>query len=168
MSAAAPPGGARRAGPPTPPAPRRLGPRDPALPAVLALIRDVFAAHEGRIDPPSSAGRLTLDALSRMEVWAIGEPPEAAVVLTPRADGLHLGKLAVRADRRREGHARALVERAAGRARAMGLAALVLQSRVELAEAHRAFEAMGFERTGTTSHPGFERPTSVTFRRALP
>lgn len=136
--------------------------------AVLRLVRAAFAEHEGRIDPPSSVHRLTAEALSREEVWTLGDPPEAAVILTPLPDGLHLGKLAVRPDRRRRGHALALVEHAAARATALRLPALVLQSRVELTENHAAFEAMGFERVGTTAHPGFDRPTSVTFRRTPP
>ena len=136
-------------------------------PSALALIRDAFAEHEGRIDPPSSARELTAEALARAEVWTLGRPPEAAVILTPHPDALRIGKLAVRRDRRRRGHARALAGAAEARARALGLPALTLQTRIELTGNHAAFEALGFERAGTTSHEGFERPTSVTFRRAV-
>ena len=43
--------------------PRRLRPQDPDLPAILALIRRAFAPMEGRIDPPSSMLRMTLETL---------------------------------------------------------------------------------------------------------
>ena len=143
--------------------------------ALVVLIRGAFAEHDGRIDPPSSADRLTADALARHaregEVWVIaapdGAPPEATVILTPKPGVLHLGKLAVAASARRRGHARGLLALAEDRARALGLPALELQTRVELTDNHAAFEAMGFSRIGESAHEGYDRPTSVTFRRAI-
>jgi hypothetical protein len=44
--------------------PRRLAPDDPRRHAVLHLIRDAFAYVKGRIDPPSSAHRLTVEAMA--------------------------------------------------------------------------------------------------------
>ena len=67
--------------------PRRLGPDDDPAP-VLTLIRDAFAAMEGRIDPPSSMHRLTgpaiLEQASVGEVWTLNEPsgPIACLFLT--------------------------------------------------------------------------------------
>ncbi len=138
---------------------------------MLALIRESFAFMDGRIDPPSSMHRLTEEAIAAQaeagEVWLIGTPPVACMFLTPRADALYLGKLAVAATHRRRGFARLLVEHAVARARALGLPALELETRIELAENHAAFAAMGFVRTGETAHPGYDRPTSVTMRRAV-
>lgn len=154
-----------------PDAPRRLSPNAQELPAVLELIRDSFAYMEGRIDPPSSMQRLTLDAVAEQcrsgEVWVIGTPPVACVFLTPKEDALYLGKLAVADSRRGSGLARQLVETAATRARALGLSALELQVRVELTENQSAFARMGFAITARTAHAGFDRPTSVTMRRPL-
>jgi hypothetical protein len=43
-----------------------------------------------------------------------------------------------------------------------------IAARVELTENHETFRAMGFTvETGRTAHPGYDRPTSITFRRAL-
>lgn len=150
-------------------APRRLRPGDPDLGVALSMIRAAFAEHDGVIDPPSSARRLTPEALAEpAELWVMGAPPVAAVILTPEPDALGVGKLAVRSDHRRKGHAGGLLSLAERRARALGLPCVVLQTRVELAGNHAAFEAMGFERAGHTSHPGFERPTSLTYRRPVP
>lgn len=139
--------------------------------AVLALIQTEFAYMETRINPPSSLQRLTVEDLARQavegEIWVIGAPVVACVVLTPKANALYLGKLAVSKTVRGRGFARQLVEVAAERARALGLAALELQVRVELVENQRAFEAMGFRQTDATSHPGYERITSLTYRRAF-
>lgn len=150
--------------------PRRLrAPQDWA--AVLRLIRTEFAYMDERIDPPSSIHRLTegdLAALSETaEIWAIGDPPLACMVLTPKDDALYIGKLAVAGVARGKGHARRLIDMAALRARALGLAWLELQVRVELLENQRAFAAMGFVQTRATAHPGYDRPTSLTFRRPV-
>lgn len=152
------------------PPPRRLAPEDDMAP-VLALIRAAFAYMDGRIDPPSSMHRLTEADLSTQagagEVWVIGTPPLACMVLTPKADALYVGKLATAEPERGRGLARRLMVRAEARARALGLPALELQSRVELVENHAAFTAMGFMQTGATAHAGYDRPTSLTFHKPV-
>lgn len=139
---------------------------DPALAALLALIRDSFAYMDGRIDPPSSMHRLTLEEIEAQceagDVWSLGAPPVACMVLTPQPGRLYLGKLAVADAHRRRGLAARLVDIAQDRARALSLPRIVLQSRVELTEVHAAFAQLGFVHTGATAHPGFNRPTSVT------
>ncbi len=151
---------------------RRLGPQDPDLREVLRLLQDSFAYMEGRIDPPSSIRDLTLAALAGHcatgEIWVIGAPPHACVLLTPRPGVLYLGKLATAADRRGQGLARRLVACAEDRARSLGLAALELQTRVELTGNHAAFAALGFAEAGRTAHAGHARPTSITLRRPVP
>jgi GNAT superfamily N-acetyltransferase len=137
--------------------------------ALVGLIRAAFAGMEGRIDPPSSVHRLSAADLARQsqdgEVWVCGTPPVACLVLTPAEGHLHLGKLAVAEGWRGQGLARALVDQAERRALAMGLPEIRLQTRVELVENHAAFGAMGFTLLGSTAHPGYDRPTSLTFGR---
>ena len=144
---------------------------NPALwPPILGLLRDSFAFMEGRIDPPSSLRELTPGALSRQaeigEIWILG-PPLACVFMTPKPGVLYLGKLAVAAAHRGRGLARQLIEHAEARAAALRLPALELQTRVELLENQAAFRAMGFVETARTAHPGFDRPTSITYRRTV-
>jgi len=153
-------------------APRRLDP-DEDMGPVLALIRDSFAFMARRIDPPSSMNRLTEAAVAEQaregEVWVLEEAgaPIACVFLTPKPDRLYIGKLAVGNGFRRQGLARQLVEHAAGRAKALGLGALELQTRIELVENHAAFAAMGFVRSGETAHRGYDRPTSFIYTRPV-
>jgi ribosomal protein S18 acetylase RimI-like enzyme len=139
--------------------------------ALLTLIRTSFAGMEGRIDPPSSMHDLTPDSIeahaTNAEVWAIGTPPMACVFLTPKPDALYIGKLSVAENHRRQGHARALIDLADARARALHLPFLELQTRVELTENQRTFTALGFLETGRTAHAGYPRPTSITYRRAV-
>ena len=78
-----------------------------------------------------------------------------------------MGKLAVADAHRGNGLARRLIAVAEARAREMGLPVLELQTRVELAGNQAAFRAMGFVEVGRTAHPGYERPTAITYRRAV-
>lgn len=139
--------------------------------ALLRLITAAFAGMEGRIDPPSSVHRLTVEAIAAQadkgEIWVVGVPPRASVFLTVKPPVLYLGKIAVDHRFRRQGLAKALVEKAESRARALGLGVLELQSRIELVENHAAFAALGFRQVGMTSHPGYENPTSLTFQKAV-
>ncbi len=141
-------------------------------PGLLALIQAEFAYMDGRIDPPSSMLALTPEAIATQasagEVWAIGAPPLACVFLTPKPGALYVGKLAIAAAHRRRGHARALIALAEIRARALGLPALELQTRVELVENQRAFTALGFTEVARTAHSGYSRPTSITYRLNIP
>ena len=65
---------------------------------------------------------------------------------------------------RGQGLARKMVELAIARARVLSLPSVSLQTRMELVENHATFTALGFEMTGTTAHPGFNRPTSLSFQ----
>lgn len=139
--------------------------------ALLSLVQAEFAYMEGRIDPPSSMLALTPQAIAEQaakgEVWAIGTPPLACVFLTLKADALYIGKLAVAAAQRGKGLARALIDLAETRARALGNPFLELQTRVELAANQATFTALGFTEVGRTAHAGYSRPTSITYRRAV-
>ena len=165
-------GGGRRPGGPVRRAPRRMAAQEDGG-AVLALIRAAFAGMDGRIDPPSSAGRLDLAAIARQaaegEVWLIEDSGAvlAGVFLTPLPGRLYIGKLAVAAGAMRQGLGRRMLTHAATRARALGLSMLDLQTRVELVENHAFFRACGFVQTAETAHPGYGRATSLTFTRRL-
>jgi ribosomal protein S18 acetylase RimI-like enzyme len=154
--------------------PLRLTPADDMAP-VLHLIRATFATIEGRIDPPSSAARLTAadlaEAAGKGEVWVLRERQNdpstviACMVLTLRPDHMYLGKLAVDAGFRGQGLAGQLVGLAVRRARTLGISSVRLETRVELTENQHIFAALGFVETGRTAHPGYDRPTSITYER---
>lgn len=137
------------------------------------LLSTAFAFMAGRIDPPSSLDRLSVAELRHKctaeDLFVIRPHANLMACLfgTPRLGAYYVGKLAVAAPQRGQGFARALLEAAAARARALGLPTLELQSRIELIENHAAFQAMGFVQTAATAHEGYDRPTSLTFRRAL-
>lgn len=139
--------------------------------ALRALIARAFAMMAGRIDPPSSLHRLTTDDLARLaetgEIRVIGSPPLACMVLTPRPDARYLGKLAVEPGQQGKGFGRALVALAEDRTRARGFSVLELETRLELVENQRFFTGLGFREVARKAHPGFDRPTSITSRKAV-
>jgi ribosomal protein S18 acetylase RimI-like enzyme len=149
----------------------RLPADHPDLSAVLALIKTEFAYMDGRIDPPSSMHRLSLATLQKHaaehEIWVIGTPPVACVFLTAKPEGLYVGKLAVASAYRKQGYAKALVDLAKTRTKALGKAFLELETRVELVENQATFERLGFVRTAETAHAGYDRPTSFTYRLSV-
>lgn len=141
--------------------------------ALHALLSQAFADMAGRIDPPSSMTRMSVaDVAAKAaeeDLFLVRNDRRLLGCLfgTARGDVYYIGKLAVAPEARGRGLARALVARAADHARALGLGRLELQSRVELTENHRVFAALGFVEAARTAHAGYDRPTSVTFRRTL-
>jgi GNAT superfamily N-acetyltransferase len=138
--------------------------------AVRTLIQKAFAYMEGRIEPPSSALRLTPQSMAAdaadgaLLLAKSGSTLVGCVFVRPKDDALYIGKLAVRPGLHGRGIGKALVAAARAEARALGLKALELQARIELTENHAAFAQMGFKKTGETAHQGYERATSITMR----
>lgn len=142
-------------------------------PALLALLQHSFAYMAPRIDPPSSLHGMTADDLARkarsetLLLAQAGPRLLGCAYADVRGDCVYLGKLAVADSARRQGLAGRLVDAAAQLARLHHRPWLELQTRVELVENHRTFAALGFAVVAHTAHPGFDRPTSVTMRRAV-
>jgi ribosomal protein S18 acetylase RimI-like enzyme len=138
---------------------------------LMVVLRESFAGMTGRIDPPSSLDRLTVADLAEIaktaEIWVIGSPITATVTLTMRPDCLYLGKLAVAAHQRGQGLARRLIMLAEARAQVLGLAQVMLETRVELVENQALFRHLGFVETCRRRHPGFDRDTTVEFRKSV-
>lgn len=145
--------------------------------AVLDLLRASFAEQEGRIDPPSSVTRLTLDDVQRdalegdlLTVEAAEEIIGCAFTSAREDDHgryLYTYHIAVSPQHRRRGLARQLLETIDRLARARGLDRVMLMCRIELTENHALFEASGFSLSGDFTHDGFNRPTSLQFTKRL-
>lgn len=140
---------------------------------LLALILSSFAYMDAIIDPPSSAHRLTLENLAQKtkdEIAFIaldGEDLQGCIFCKPEASSLYVGKLAVSPSSQGKGVGAALLRKAEEVARDLGLPALRLETRIELADNHRRFGAWGFVRTAENSHPGYTRVTSIEMTKVL-
>ncbi|QXT38289.1 GNAT family N-acetyltransferase [Gymnodinialimonas ceratoperidinii] len=140
------------------------------------LLDTTYAYMNGRIDPPSFlVGMTTQDVARKMaseDFFLVQDGPRPVACGfghgVEGAPGLYeLGKLAVAGSHQRRGIARALIDTAADHARARGFATLQLFARVELTENHAVYEALGFTRSGSFTHPGFAAPTAHVFQRPL-
>lgn len=142
-------------------------------PNLLGLVRDAFAYMDSRIDPPSSLKRMGVEALkakAAQETLIVAEDDGAIIGCAFAAlqdDCVYLGKVAVAQSARGKGVARAMFAAAEALALAHGREFLELQTRVELVENHAAFAALGFKKVAESSHPGYNRPTSITMRRRV-
>jgi N-acetylglutamate synthase-like GNAT family acetyltransferase len=140
---------------------------------LLALILAAFASMNGRIDPPSSALRLTAQALAEKAEAEIGHVAieqgklTGCLFLRPETDCLYVGKLAVLPSAQGKGLGRRLLAIAQETAAALGLPALRLETRIELTDNHAVFAAWGFSRTAEKAHPGFTRTTFIEMRKDL-
>lgn len=142
-------------------------------PALLGLLQAAFAPMDGRIDPPSSLHGMTADDLrakAGREHLIIARDHGrllGCIFAALRDDCVYVGKLAVAAQARRRGVARALIDAAESIARHRGRTALELQTRVELSDNHATFAALGFIKVSESAHAGYTRPTSITMRRPV-
>lgn len=140
---------------------------------LLVLILEAFAYMDQRIDPPSSAHRLTLAGLrekARTETCFIAKEDEqllGCVFCKAETGALYIGKLAIAPDTQGKGVGRRLLEAAEEHAKASGLWALRLETRIELTENHAIFSKWGFVKTAENAHPGYNRPTSIEMRKSL-
>ena len=140
---------------------------------LLALILRSFAYMDGVIDPPSSALRLTPESLARKSAKEVcfvafdGDRLVGCVFVAERRDALYVGKFAIDPREQGKGIGRRLMKAVEDHARRLDSPALELETRIELTGNHAAFRRMGFLETAHTAHPGFDRPTSITFRKRL-
>lgn len=141
--------------------------------SVHKLLVAAFAYMEGRIDPPSSLTRLRPVDLKKMadDGGCLLARQDGKLVgclfLADREECLEISKLAVAPARKGQGIGRALVEASMRAALSLGKPAVRLQTRIELTENHEAFARLGFAKIGETSHPGYDRPTSITLEQRL-
>jgi GNAT superfamily N-acetyltransferase len=140
---------------------------------LLSVIRASFACMDGVIDPPSSAHRLTPESLrdkAEAEIGFIalaGDEIAGCAFLAEKADCFYLGKLAVAPAYQGCGMGKRLLAAAEAHARAAGKSIIELQTRIELTGNQQLFAKLGFVETARTAHQGYDRPTSVTMRKAL-
>lgn len=140
---------------------------------LLELILGSFSFMDGVIDPPSSVHRLTPGSLAEKAAnefclvgWNKGRLA-GCVFARERGDALYIGKLAVDPVEQGNGIGRRLIAAVEDLALRLRKATLELETRVELTGNHAFFRRLGFDEVARTAHPGYDRPTSITFRKRL-
>jgi ribosomal protein S18 acetylase RimI-like enzyme len=139
-----------------------------ALPRVCEILHAAFAAHDGRIDPPSGAHRETpetiaakLDHETLLVAQSAGDGIVGCIFCTMESPGAaYIGRLAVDPGHQGRGIARALLLASIAWAREQGASSVALGVRVELTENIAFFERHGFAITRADAHLGYDRPTN--------
>lgn len=146
----------------------RIVPAAPGdAPAVAACVRAAYARYVeriGREPAPMTADYRRLIAAG--EVWVIRawEGVAGVLVLRPQPPALLVENVAVAPLHQGRGLGRALMAFAEERARAEGLAEVVLYTNERMTENLRFYPALGFTETGRATQDGFAR---VFYRKAL-
>jgi len=141
--------------------------------SLLNLLQSAFEYQHTRINPPSSLNLLTLDNIAEKSVSEIlllayrGQELVGCAFLRELPHALYVGKLAVLPSVQGEGVGKKLLNFAQEIACQLAYSQLELQVRIELIENQAVFSAMGFVKSGETSHPDFNRPTSITMQKNL-
>lgn len=141
--------------------------------ALHALIMNAFAYMDGRIDPPSSAHRLTPENLREKASVEIGivaiEDGQllGCVFCKAEPETLYIGKFAISPKAQGKGLGRLLLTATENLARELGLGTLRLETRIELTDNHAVFGKWGFVKTAENAHAGYDRPTSIEMKKTL-
>ena len=135
--------------------------------AVAGCVRAAYAHYVERIGREPAPMTADYEALiDAGEVWVAraGDGVAGVLVLRPQPPALLLENVAVAPDRQGEGLGRALMAFAEDRARAEGLAEVVLYTNERMTENLRFYPALGYAETGRAMQDGFAR---VFFRKEV-
>jgi GNAT superfamily N-acetyltransferase len=135
--------------------------------AVAECVRAAYAHYVERIGREPAPMTADYEGLiDAGEVWVAraGEGVAGVLVLRLQPPALLVENVAVAPDRQGEGLGRALMAFAEDRARAEGLAEVVLYTNERMTENLRFYPALGYAETGRAVQDGFAR---VFFRKAV-
>jgi len=143
----------------------------PAAPAdaaaVRACVRAAYAHYVeriGREPAPMTADYAALIEAGEVWVARAGDGVAGVLVLRPQPPALLVENVAVAPARQGQGLGRRLMAFAEERARAAGLAEVVLYTNERMTENLRFYPALGFTETGRGTQDGFAR---VFYRKPL-
>lgn len=146
---------------------------DADIPRLVEVIRASFAEYEGRLDPPSSAERKTVEIVQQELVGGGAFVAEAdrvivgCVLYHPHPDYVYLDRLSVLPDFRRRGIAGTLIQAVETRTRTLGLSRVRLSVRLALTENRSYYERLGYMLLRYGTHAGYTSPTFVTLEKEL-
>jgi len=142
--------------------------------ALAATIAAAFEEYRGRLNPPSAAfGETSARIASELKrgsgaIIALRGGTAIGCVMTKHVcRDLYFGRLSVVPAARGLGLSGRLVAAVEEAARAQELAGVRLGVRIALPANQRLFASLGYVEISREAHPGFDRPTSITMRKAL-
>lgn len=136
--------------------PRLAGPQD--LPTVTDLNAAAYAKYADRMDhPPGPVQHGYSPEIAASQVWLVGEPPVAVIVLVPAGDHLVINDIAVHPDAQNRGIGRQLMEFAERQAIAAGFSLVTLYTHETMVENIAFYARLGYRETERRTDDGFRR-----------
>jgi ribosomal protein S18 acetylase RimI-like enzyme len=136
--------------------PRLAGPHD--LPTVTDLNAAAYAKYADRMNhPPGPVQHDYSPELEAGQVWLVGEPAVAVLVLVPGTDHLLVNDIAVHPSAQGRGIGRRLMAFAEQQARAAGLGLLTLYTHETMVENIAFYARLGYRETERRTDDGFRR-----------
>jgi ribosomal protein S18 acetylase RimI-like enzyme len=144
--------------------PRLAGSQD--LPAVMALNNAAYARYSDRMDqPPGPVRHNYAPEIDAGQVWLVGEPAAAVIVLVPADNHLLINNIAVHPSAQGRGIGRQLMNFAEQQATAAGLVLLTLYTHETMVENIEFYTRLGYRETARRTDEGFRR---VFMEKRLP
>ena len=143
------------------------------IPVILSVIKEAFAEYKGRLDPPSSAERKTIEIVkAELEsANAVVVEVEGSIVgcvfYRPQGDSIYVDRLSVLPRFRNRGLAWAMLEKIEHQARSAGYKTVTLSVRVVLKKQQAYYRRFGFEFEEYGTHAGYAQPTSMKMKKNL-
>jgi ribosomal protein S18 acetylase RimI-like enzyme len=138
---------------------------------MLSVIKEAFAEYKGKLDPPSSAERKTIEIVeAELEVAnalmvEVDEKIVGCVFFRPQGEGIYIDRLAVLPEYRNRGIASAMLKEIECRARATEYKTLTLSVRLALEKQQAYYNRLGFEFQEYGTHEGYTKPTYMKMRK---
>lgn len=144
------------------------------IPTILDVIKSAFAEYQGKLDPPSSAERKTIELVkeelqtANAIVVEVEERIVGCVFYQNTDEGVYLDRLSVLPDFRKQGIATSLMAEVERRARnEFGAEALRLSVRLSLKKQQALYKRFGFEFLEFGTHEGYPKPTYMKMMKRL-
>lgn len=140
---------------------------------ILRVIKTAFAEYEGKLDPPSSAHRKTIEAVREELASATALLAESTteivgcVFYQPKEDYMYLYRLSVLPAWRKRGIAANLINLVEQQAVQEHFHAVRLSVRIGLRENQLYYARKGYTFKQYGTHDGYEHPTYLVFEKRL-
>lgn len=137
------------------------------IPQILAVIQAAFAEYSGRLDPPSSAERKTVEIVReelRGATAVVAQHDQTiigSVFYRPHGDAMYLDRLAVLPAWRGQGVGWRLMKIVEGKTAELGLDQVTLSVRIALTENRLFYDKLGYKFVAYGTHEGYKEATYV-------
>ena len=128
------------------------------LPAIRSVIVAAYARYQDRMDkPPAPVLTDYSNAVAAGQVWVLGDPVRAVLVLIPEQDSMLVENVAVSPAAQGMGLGRRLMEFAERQAMSRGLSRMTLYTNEVMTENLAIYARLGYRETARRGQHGYSR-----------